>query len=151
MAQILYYWAKKGNDIKASDIPGYITTTNKRNMSALSATSFAWDLMTNSYSSTVGESGKAVAKLMQYCGSALKMDYTSGGSNAWGADQVPAMTNYFGMDKGMKYIHRPDFTFEEWDDMMYKEMSEGRPVLYGGCGPKECEAGLQAAGSESYL
>ena len=134
MAQILYYWAKKGNDIKASDIPGYITTTNKRNMSALSATSFAWDLMTNSYSSTVGESGKAVAKLMQYCGTALKMDYTSGGSNAWGADQVPAMTNYFGMDKGMKYIHRPDFTFEEWDDMMYKEMSEGRPVLYGGCG-----------------
>lgn len=135
MAQILYYWGNKGYDISATDIPGYTTTKTGRVMPSLEATGFDWDLMTSTYSSyRVTESGKAVAKLMQYCGTALKMDYASGGSNAWGADQVPAMTQYFGMDKGMEYVHRPDFTFAEWDEMMYNEMVEGRPVLYGGCG-----------------
>ena len=82
MAQVMYYYKYPGEE--CTSIPGYTTRTEQLELSALEATSFNWNAMTTTYSSTAtGEAADAVAKLMQYCGWAVQMKYGTGGSSTY--------------------------------------------------------------------
>lgn len=139
VSQILYYHAKNGYTPSCTDIPGYTTKEHKFPMPALSATSFDWGNMIDVYnSSATAEQKAAVAKLFQYVGTGLKAEYDiyeNGGTLVW--DNMPEIVfkNYFGYGNGIQLIRRTDAIPEsEWDNLIYNELANGRPVLYSGQG-----------------
>lgn len=74
----------------------------------------------------------AVAKLMYACGVAVDMDYGISDSGASDVYIASALKNYFNYDKGVRYLKRNCFLADEWDDIIYEEIADGRPVVYGG-------------------
>lgn len=96
----------------------------------LPTTSFNWDLMRNQYSENdVDESALEVAKLMKYCGFAVNTNYNSS-SKAYFYNMCEALKYYFGYAETAHDIYRISYTTEEWDNILYNELSNGRPVLY---------------------
>lgn len=134
MAQVMYYHKYPGEE--CTSIPGYTTRTAKLELPELPRTSFTWNAMTTTYSSTdTGEAADAVAKLMQYCGWALQMDYgtgSSGGSSAFNASIIDALKTYFSYDNGVHYARRTSYTYPEWVELIYSELAATRPVVMGG-------------------
>lgn len=132
MAQVMYY--HKFPQQKCASIPSYTTISKEVVVPALTGTVFKWDLMQSDYNKDYSdESAEAVAELMRYCGQAVEMDYNVDGSGASVAPKV--MTDFFGYNKNAQYLHRSEYTQREWNDIIYKEISEGRPVLYKGSSP----------------
>lgn len=129
MAQVMYY-----HRFPASC--GYLKAPSYT-FSNVTGTTFQWDKMTDTYSKQYSaESGQAVADLMQYCGYSVKMGYSTSFSSAWITSIRPAMIKYFGYDPDMQYVERFNFTVNQWNDMMYNELREGRPVIYGAMTPE---------------
>lgn len=129
MAQVMYY--HKWPQSATTAIPAYTTSTKKLSLPELPATTFKWDQMKDSYSyDETGAAADAVAELMRYCGQAVRMDYTS---NESGANVGAAhLINYFGYSKTAQNMNRSYYTTTEWEAMIYKELSNARPVLYSG-------------------
>lgn len=132
MAQILYYYKDYIKEVPV--IPGYVTPIEKINMLDLPSTEFDWNNMLLSYPDLyytryTEESKNAVAKLMLYCGQSVNMDY--GIRESAGGSIKDGIINYFGISKNCRYIYRTQFG-PEWEDIIYKEISEGRPVCYAG-------------------
>jgi hypothetical protein len=134
MAQVMYYWGKKGYNISATAMPAYTTTTDKISVSALPAATFDWTSMQDDYryTSSTSASKAAVAKLMRYAGQAVLMDYDPDGSNAWGIDMGTGFRDYLSFDKQIRVVYRQDYTEAEWEDLIYSELAAGRPVDTGG-------------------
>ena len=129
MAQVMYY--HKWPQSATIAIPAYTTSTKKLNLSELPATTFKWDQMKDSYSyDETGAAADAVAELMRYCGQAVRMDYTSNESGA--SVGAAHLINYFGYSKTAQNMNRSYYTTTEWEAMIYKELSNARPVLYSG-------------------
>ena len=71
----------------------------------------------------------AVANLMLYCGQAVNMGYgASSGANF----SAEAFVKYFGFDDSAFVGERPDYSIDEWFDMLYNEIAAGYPVLFSG-------------------
>lgn len=146
MAQVMYY--NKWPQAATNSVPGYTlhypyydnsgsASKNTMAMSSLPSTTFDWDNMIDDYTgSYTEEEGAAVAKLMQYCGYSVEMEYGTslvGGSSAHGGDVAKALVNYFGYDKeSVDYVSRSSYTMDEWNELMYKELANRRPVVYCG-------------------
>ena len=136
MAQVLYYWqCQDGCDAIDSYPIGYydddwnFIETNR--VKGLPATTFKWDKMKTVYTSgEIGEAADAVAELMRYCGQAVEMDYNKDGSAAGISPYI--MARYFGFGKNARQVIRSLYSSSVWENMIYKEVSEERPVLYGG-------------------
>ena len=47
-------------------------------------------------------------------------------------DLPEALVKYFGYDKGARYVDRDEYTTSQWEELVYNEVAEGRPVLYSG-------------------
>lgn len=120
MAQVINYnrWPQEAT----SSVPAYISQTNEISMPALAATTFDWNNMSSS----------AIAKLMLYCGQSVEMDYSTGGSGAAMTDVAPALRDVFGYSKSVNYKFRDTTSSEDWDGLIYDELSAGRAVLFGG-------------------
>lgn len=131
LSQILYYWGKtKGYDIKATRIPSYTTNNIKLSLEELPATTFDWASMTNTCNT--GASGQAASKLCRYVGQGLEMDYGVNGSEAWGTDEANTLRDYFGIDQHVRIVFRQDYNYKEWDQIIYEELANGRPISLGG-------------------
>ncbi|MBP5507559.1 MAG: C10 family peptidase [Prevotella sp.] len=129
MAQIMYYhqWP-----IEVScDIPGY--ETNKVGiLDPLPAISFDWDIIpANPIGEQSPEACATLAQLMYYCGNSVKTNYGLKRSEAYGSDAASALTTYFGYAP-TRYLKCDDYAPEVWDEMIYKELSCSRPVIYFG-------------------
>lgn len=120
MAQIMNYHRAPAT---CTAIPGYTTETHKIVCEDLPATSFNWDNMNNN---------AEVAKLMKYCAYALQADFDPSGTQVWDDKPGMALMNYFGYGKGIQLSKRDVYTDEDWDMLIYNELANGRPVLYGG-------------------
>ena len=131
MAQVMKYheWPQAAT----TSIPGYTTDSYGLSLSSLSATTFNWANMLDSYSgSYTSAQANAVATLMKYCGWSVKMDYgPSSGSNT---DLVAeALRNYFDYNsETTQFVSRSFYTAAKWTDLIYNELAQGRPVVYGG-------------------
>lgn len=131
MAQVMNYhqWPQSAT----TAIPGYTSYSYKLSLSSLPAVTFDWNNMLNSYSgSASGAAADAVAKLMQYCGYSVEMDYgPSSGSNT---DMVAAaLKEYFDYNTTTtQFVSRSMYTAAKWADLIYHELANGRPVVYGG-------------------
>jgi hypothetical protein len=114
----------------------YTTEEKKINVSCdLSSMTFDWDNMLPTY--TKGNynetQANAVATLMFACGAAAQMDYTneeSGTSDVW---MMYALRENFLYDKDpIRFLERYWFTCPQWLSLVKNELSNGRPILYGG-------------------
>lgn len=127
MAQIMYYYNYPQN---CPAIDEY-TMEKGWKMNALPATTFKWAQMKKTYKGDeTDESAEAVAELFRYCGQAVSMDYGLGGSEA-GVSPYD-MAEVFGYSKNAKLLSRSMYSSSDWEDMVYKDLSENHPVLYGG-------------------
>lgn len=138
MAQIMYY--HKWPQDACAAIPQYTSNTiqpcgviytSQIEMPALPPTKFKWSVMKDRYwEGEQGKSADAVAELMRYCGQAVEMNY---GVDESGAFEMPRhLIQYFGYGKNAKYVTMSQYTESQWEEILYKELSEGRPMLYGG-------------------
>ena len=134
MAQIMYYhrWPKDAT----TDIPAYssgwgsVGSTLPATTSGLPSVKFDWTKMYNTY--TNDNFAPELAKLMRYCGQAVKMYYGTGESSASTPDVISALKEYFDYDNTATFIWRENYTAAQWADIIYAELQEERPVLYSG-------------------
>ena len=140
MAQVMYYHAWPQD--YTSKLPSYTFTDNpllgggnkERFMPELPSVKFDWNAMKDIYENNMNDeaANTAVAQLMQYCGQSVRMMYCPQASGALSFNIPNALREYFGYDKGVRYVDRDEYSTEQWEDLIYKEVSEGRPVLYSG-------------------
>lgn len=99
---------------------------------SLNAT-YNWDVMTNSYNagSTDAEIN-AVATLMVNAGYAAKMFYDNSVSGTNDQAMINAMVNVFKYSPACWMRSRDHYPIEEWEDMLYNELVNNRPVYYSG-------------------
>lgn len=137
MAQVMYYhqWPNQTKQ----EIPSY-TYGSRWGMTitenAVPVTTFDWNNMLPVYTtSATAEQNAAVAALMHCCGTSVKMDYAdqnNGGSSASSGDVAAAMKTYFDYSATTRFVGRGNYTLYEWNDLIYSELAENRPVFYGG-------------------
>lgn len=130
MAQVLSKWQAPAH---ADGQVSYTTYTHKMRVSEnLSEFVFDWDKMLPFYGGGKGTAAEkaAVAELMYACGVSVHMDYCT---NASGAKLMSEhFEKHFGIDEKCNIVSRHYFTKSEWDNMMKRELSAGRPVVYSG-------------------
>lgn len=134
MAQVMMYY-QYPKTLQAN-IPAYVSHTKNLSIPQINkGESYDWDNMLPQYASYeplnyTDAQATAVAKLMYHCGVACEMDY--GPSS--GANVTPAiLSTYFGYDSDlMQDLNRDAFTLAEWSQIMDKELSARRPILYSG-------------------
>lgn len=132
MAQVMNY--HKWPTAATTAIFGYTTESYNIDLTAgLPATTLDWANMQDSYSeNATGSAADAVAKLMQYCGYSVQMDYgPESGSNT---DKVAtALKNYFDYKTTTtQFVSRSYYTATKWANLIYHELANNRPVVYGG-------------------
>lgn len=136
VAQVLYYHGMRlgGTTTTTKTIPGY--TKGNYTIDDKEPYEFDWSKMEDSYAaSDVSESAQEVARLMEYVGAGVYMKYNSaasGGSSANSEKIAPLLTEYFGYDKDAQLLIRNNYTYAEWVDLVYQELTQNGPVLYDG-------------------
>ncbi|MBR5084259.1 MAG: C10 family peptidase [Prevotella sp.] len=138
MAQVMYYhqWPQDATTI----IPSYSSEmavsgqgTYKTTVAELPPTTFDWDHMQYKYSEgSTAQADTAVARLMQYCGAAVKMQYAPTRSGAQNTDCIIALNNYFGYAGTITELERDCCQPGTWDELIYHEISQTRPVIISG-------------------
>ena len=120
LAQVINYnrWPQGAT----SGIAAYTTKERGISMPQLEPTTFNWDNM----------SFVDVARLMLYCGQAVEMEYGLEVSGASSSMQSVALIKVFGYSQTAHEIYRSSYSEEDWDDILYNELAESRPVVYDG-------------------
>lgn len=96
---------------------------------------FAWSKMQNTYAANTpatDESALAVAELMAACGKAVNMDYGVSTSAAWEGDAAVALVETYGYAKSVREVFRNMYGRMAWENLLYHELAQGHPVMYGG-------------------
>ena len=124
-----------------------------KNASASFDATFDWDNMLDTYpeGQYTEAQGRAVALLSYVCGLISGMDYATNESGSSNHSGLAGAQNYFGYSKDASIVVRSDYSEPEWMDMVYNELSHGRPLYYQGVYVKfDPSVGLMAAG-HSFL
>ncbi|MBO6144192.1 MAG: C10 family peptidase [Prevotella sp.] len=137
MAQLMYY--HKWPAATTTEIPAYTSEGNVGDfeLNAIpKGTSIDWNQMqdtyTASYSGTAEEN--AVAKLMMMCGYSVEMAYGTS-SGAVTSYVVDALVKYFDYEETTaRFVYRENYSYDEWQSLIYSELEAGRPVLFSGRG-----------------
>ena len=131
-AQIMNYY--KYPDATKAAIPAYQTYTYGMNLDGIPANiPIDWDNILDIYDESATEAQRqAIAQLMMLCGYAAEMDYTFEGSGAYTSDAALALYTIFGYDKNISVERRAYYRAAEWDELIYNELQERRPVQYSG-------------------
>ena len=140
MAQLMYYHRAKSVTKTTGTIPAYITQTYNINVDAIPAGSpIDWDNMLEDYDGHKNDRQiKAVANLMKYCGAAVCMDYSMDGSSSYDDGVCLALKAFFNYSYSTAWEYRYNYpSDEEWDNLIYNELSNNRPVMYCGYNDNE--------------
>ena len=136
MAQVMYYTETKADNsstVTTAAIPSY--SWNSTTLGPIAAGStINWAHMTPTYNNNSTDQAKtAVATLMKFCGYSVGMNYGTGGSSANVYNVAGALKNYFGYNnETTQYVSRSYYSYANWIDLIYNELDQGRPVVYGG-------------------
>lgn len=132
MAQVMKYWnyPERGQG-KIS----YTATTLEKKLSLdFSLKALEWDKMLDAYypGQYTEEQAEAVAYLMKACGYAVKMDYGTDSSGALAMMIRNGLVKYFNYDGNAEYTLRMYHSSSDWEQMIYDNLKNVGPVLYGG-------------------
>lgn len=131
VAQVMKYW----NYPERATGTGTIVdpATGNKDLMDLGEEAFAWDKMLNSYSGAyTDEEANAVAYLMKAVGYASQMNYGQYSSGAFSYLAGIALMNNFGYNSEMEYCTRNYYSAADWEELIYNEVANNRPVVYGG-------------------
>jgi hypothetical protein len=148
MAQVMNYhqWPKD----PTKEIPGYsylVGNLDPQNelvenfdLPALPPITFDWanmsdylfDLQGNVPESITLDNVMAVASLMLYCGQSVQMSYSPSISLANSYYVAQALRQFFDYDKGTRHVSRIGYSINDWENLIYQELANNRPVVYGG-------------------
>ena len=133
MAQVMKYhqYPAKG---KGSNSYRWNNKTLSMNFATVT---FDWDNMLDRYAtanSGTAAQRTAVATLMQACGYSVNMEYGTDASGAYTSDMVTALIDNFDYDLGISLETRAYYSDEDWDQMMYDNLANVGPIIYGGSG-----------------
>ena len=131
MAQVMRHnrWPEKA----CKGISGYNAGDAVGMLDSLPPYKFDWDNMAVSYTGEETEEEEtAVAMLIRYCGQASLTQYSLTSSDAFGKDALKALKSDFEYASTARYVKRNDYNSEKWDDLLYDELTAGRPVIYFG-------------------
>ena len=120
MAQVINYFQWPINEVRS--VASYTTNTYEIDVPELPARKIGW------YSMTDDE----IAWLMRYCGQSVMMDYMPGESGARAVDIAGALVSVFNFSKTTKLVYRSSYSDTQWEELIYNELSVGRPVIYSG-------------------
>lgn len=97
---------------------------------------FDWDAMLDGYPSNCSERSKeAVATLMKACGYSLNTLYLGAHiSAAQINDVISGACSFFDYSPKATNLYRSQYTDEEWEIIIYNQLSNGLPVIYAGEG-----------------
>ena len=98
-------------------------------------TTYDWANMLDVYNKNATyttEQAKAVSTLMYHCGVAVDMSYAKDGSGAYTKDASIALKKYFDYHQDIRTYYREVIHVDEWMDMVYREINDKCPILYGG-------------------
>lgn len=131
-AQIVYYWRRDNPEATLQDTPVYPYGAAPVTVSIPQNTPNNWNLIHDSYfDDDSSESRYAVAQLCYVVGTSSYLNYASStGGQIF--DAANAIYNQFLLRS--KYATKSDFSQEEWEALLYKEVKEGRPVMCSGQG-----------------
>jgi hypothetical protein len=131
MAQIMYY--NKWPDVGNGSHTYYPAILNGGNLTAnFGNTHYDWaDMLPEYDENSSTESRSAVAQLMLHCGISVDMSYSSS-SGAMAVDVPNALANYFDYDQGVAYRIRSNYSNNEWESIIRKELDAGRPIFVTG-------------------
>ena len=133
MATILRYWEYPS---RGTGSHAYYTAQHGIPCSFdFEATVFDWERILPTYAGVEysEEEAEAVANLMLACGVAGEADYCGEDGTGMRANYpAQGLLRYFGYNPYMRYLERPLYDAQEWMDVIKEELSEGRPVIYGG-------------------
>lgn len=153
LSQIMYYW--KYPDVGNGEIKRK-TFIDKDSIKAnFGETHYDWSNMLDHYDNTTSGYSeaqiRAVATLSFHAGVAVGMIYQQSGSSAIPSSSLAtSMVDYFRYCKdSVRYVKRSDYTKEEWMDMIFRELSCGRPVFYTGKS-KNAQLGVHAFVIDGY-
>lgn len=137
-AQVMNYWQHPAN---GCGMNYYLwQSTNYGNVilsSDFEAKSYDWDNMISRYknnSEATQVQIDAVATLMADLGIALEMKYETDGT-ATNIEYISTiLKKYYGYNPYMSIVRYCNgaYSMDEWLSMIYKELSEGRPIIMGG-------------------
>ena len=135
MAQIMNYY--KHPLYCSQTIPSYVVTFywheeyGAFDTDPLHPIMFDWENMRDNYTGAETQAEKdAVAWLMLYAGCAAHMQYGLNASSTSDPYIPTALNEYFNYDA--KLVYRSDYEQGDWEDMIYQELLEGRPMIYNG-------------------
>lgn len=130
MSQIMRYYKypTKGIGSNTYSMNGKTLTAD------FSASPYQWDKMLPIYEKGkyTDEEAKAVSELMRQVGISVNMDYKPNFSSSYTKSAQNALINNFGYNPNMNRYTRNYYSEQEWMDMVYKELSEQRPIYYSG-------------------
>ena len=128
LAQIMYYWRWPDT---CPALEEYKSTLGP--IKALPATTFKWDSMKDTYTSTeIGPSADAVAELMRYAGQATRVNYGLKSTSGW--LYLDPIISVFQYSSDLLRRYRSSYDNDSWESKIYNELKARRPVLYFGSG-----------------
>lgn len=132
MAQVLKYY---NYPEKSEGISYYNIGDDPTDIRNEFNTTFKWDSILVSYKGTAygDQAIQAVGELMRDCGYSVKMQYTKNASGALYTNAALGFVRNMGFKEG--YVHNANrgfYTDEEWMEVIEREMTAHRPMLYGG-------------------
>lgn len=118
MAQLMAFH-KYPNNLPALEA---YTDKNGNQLDALQANYIDYDNM----------SSTDAAILVRYCGQGIQASYSPQYTSSDATTIPSALVRKFGFDEGACSAYRTAYNCQEWDDLLYKELSEGRPFILAG-------------------
>ncbi len=97
---------------------------------AKAPTTIDWSKLVDIYPANA-ESNAEIAKLMEYVGAGLMMQYGPE-SSAMFSKFAPMLVNYFGYNKTARYVERKYYSYADWVDLMYEQLTNVGPLFFGG-------------------
>lgn len=141
MAQVMYYHRANSVSTIQTTIEGYQCSTSwggtKIDVATIPAgTKLDWNNMLDNYTGNESDAQKnAVAVLLAACGASVHMEYgvvQYGGSSASNSFIPNALKTYFGYQAEMKYCNRDQYCIADWEQLIFDELVNNRPVIYDG-------------------
>ncbi|PQL94037.1 C10 family peptidase [Apibacter adventoris] len=131
MAQIMKFWnypvkGKGTHTYTFSELNGKTLTADFEN------TTYLWDTMPNSLSSSTEPEIDAVATLMFHAGIAVNMKYGNESSLASDASAKEALIKHFKYNPKIEIIHQGLITDNDWLKYVKDQLVEGYPVYFSG-------------------
>ena len=120
MAQVINYFQWPINEVRS--VAAYTSKDANVDLPGLPARKFEW----------YGMSDDEVAWLMRYCGQSVQMNYMPAESGAFAIDIPEALVSVFNYSRTAKLVDRSSYTDDKWEELMYGELSVGRPIIYSG-------------------